>query len=63
MPMADAYLEKISNQAIVSHLENRSLWVLVDGNNGLDKKKKNKVSTCTRAAANNYFQSIMLSFN
>lgn len=37
----DAYLEKISNQAIVSHLENGSLWVLVDGNNSLNLKKKN----------------------
>lgn len=36
------YLEKISNQAIVSHLENGSLWVLVDGNNSLNLKKKKK---------------------
>lgn len=33
------YLEKISHQPIISHLENGSLWILVDGNNSLDKKK------------------------
>lgn len=34
------YLEEISNQAVISHLENGSLWVLVDGNNSLDSKEK-----------------------
>lgn len=35
----DAHLEKISYQAIVSHLENGSLWVFVDSNNSLNKKR------------------------
>lgn len=33
-----AHLEEISNQAVVSHLENGRLWVLVDGYNGLGKE-------------------------
>lgn len=40
-PVLHIYLEKISDQAIVSHLENGSLWVLVDGNNSLNEKKQN----------------------
>lgn len=34
------YLEKISNQPIISHLENGSLRILVDGNNSLEKTNK-----------------------
>lgn len=38
-----SYLEKISNQPIISYLENGSLRILVDGNNSLNfnLKKKN----------------------
>lgn len=42
----ETYLEKISDQAIVSHLENWSLWVLVDGNNSLNKKKTCLAPNC-----------------
>lgn len=36
---AATYLEKVCHQAVVSHLENWSLWVLVDSNNGLGKSR------------------------
>lgn len=36
MSVLTSYLEKISNQPIISYLENGSLWILVDGNNSLN---------------------------
>lgn len=36
------YLKQISDQAVVSHLENRSLRVLVDSNDNLNRKIENE---------------------
>lgn len=48
------YLEEISNQAVISHLENGSLWVLVDGNNSLDSKEKKMMSWVSVLIKNNF---------
>lgn len=42
--VVDSYLKKIGDQAIVSHLENRGFWVLVNGNNDLKNKQENDLT-------------------